>query len=224
MMRVRWFGQSAFRLEGAEGTVVIDPFGRLPESVAARGINFGYPPVEGVTADLVLVTHEHFDHNGVDGIDGDPAVVRWAGTHETPLGTVVGIASEHDPEAGVRRGPNAIYRFALGGLQIAHFGDFGQPALRPEQAAALQGIDVLFVPVGGGPTLDGPQAAAVVAELTPSVVVPMHYRTPLADFLGPLDPFLEAVDADVVEVGSSEAEIDAASGSRRVLVLSPPEV
>jgi L-ascorbate metabolism protein UlaG (beta-lactamase superfamily) len=223
MMRVRWFGQSAFRLEAAEGTVVIDPFGRLPESVAARGINFGYPPVEGVSADLVLVTHEHFDHNGVEGIEGDPAVVRLAGTHETPLGTVVGVASEHDPDAGVRRGPNAIYRFELGGLQIAHFGDFGQPALRPEQAAALQGIDVLFVPVGGGPTIDGPQAAAVVAELAPSVVVPMHYQTPLADFIGPVDPFLEAVDAEVVEVGAPETEIDAASGSRRVLVLSPPE-
>ena len=113
MIRVRWFGQSAFRPEGGEGVVVIDPFGRLPESVAARGITFGYPPVEGVSADLVLVTHEHFDHNGVEGIDGDPAVVRWAGTHATPLGTVVGVASEHDPEAGVRRGPNAIYRFAL---------------------------------------------------------------------------------------------------------------
>jgi L-ascorbate metabolism protein UlaG (beta-lactamase superfamily) len=222
-MRVRWFGQSAFRLEGRDGTVVIDPFGRPPEAVAARGIRFAYPPVEGVSADLVLVTHEHFDHNGVEGIDGDPAIVRRAGTHETPLGTVVGVASEHDPEAGIRRGPNAIYRFALDGLTIAHLGDFGQPALRPEQAAALQGVDVLFVPVGGGPTLDGPQAAAVVAELDPRVVVPMHYRTPLADFLGPVEPFLEAVDGEVVEIGASETDIDGGGGSRRVLVLQPPE-
>jgi L-ascorbate metabolism protein UlaG (beta-lactamase superfamily) len=223
-MRVRWFGQSAFRLEGADGTVMIDPFGRLPESVAARGIHFGYPPVEGVSADVVLVTHEHFDHNGVEGVEGDPAIVRWAGTHETPLGAVVGVASEHDPEAGTRRGPNAIYRFMLDGLAIAHFGDFGQPALRPEQAAALQGIDVLFVPVGGGPTMDGPQAAAVVAALDPAVVLPMHYGTPAADFLGPLEPFLDAVDGEIVAVDGSETEIEGAGGPRRVLVLRPPGV
>ena len=221
-MRVRWFGQSAFRLEGAEGTVVIDPFGRLPESVAARGITFGYPPVEGVSADLVLVTHEHFDHNGVEGVEGDPPVVRLAGTHETPIGTVVGIASEHDPEGGIRRGPNAMYRFALDGLQIAHLGDLGQPALRPEQTAALAGVDVLFVPVGGGPTLDGPQAAQVVAELGPSVVVPMHYGTPLADFLGPVDPFLEALGAPVERIDASQTGIERTDG-RRVVLLAPPQ-
>jgi L-ascorbate metabolism protein UlaG (beta-lactamase superfamily) len=219
-MRVRWFGQSAFRLEGPEGTVVIDPFGRLPESAAARGITFGYPPVEGVSADLVLVTHEHFDHNGVEGVTGDPAMVRLAGTHETPVGTVVGVASEHDPAAGTKRGPNAIYRFSLDGRQIAHFGDFGQPALRPEQAAALQGVDVVFIPVGGGPTLDGPQAADIVHQLGATLAIPMHYGTPAADFLGPLDPFLDAMDGDVVRVDGSETEMGA--DTRGVLVLEPP--
>jgi L-ascorbate metabolism protein UlaG (beta-lactamase superfamily) len=222
-MRVRWFGQAAFRLQGERHAVMIDPFGRLPEAARARGLRFAYPPVQGVGADLVLVTHEHFDHNGVEGIEGEPAVVRLAGTHETPVGTVVGVASEHDPEAGTRRGPNAMYRFALDGMDIAHLGDLGQPALRPEQAAALNGVQLLFVPVGGGPTLDGSQAAAVVAELQPRVVVPMHYGTAAADFLGPLEPFLDAVDAEVRTVAGPETEIDALPDARQVLVLQPPE-
>lgn len=223
-MRVRWYGQSAFRLAGREGTVVIDPFGELPGSPRTRAIRFAYPPVTGVSAELVLITHEHFDHNDPRGVEGDPQVVRLAGTHETPLGTVLGIASEHDDAAGTRRGPNAVYRFGLDGLQVCHMGDFGQPALRPEQAAALRGVEVLFVPVGGGPTLDGPGAAAVVAELRPRWVVPMHYGTPAADFLGPLDPFLDAVDADVVRAGDVESEIDPADrGATRVLVLRPPQ-
>jgi hypothetical protein len=85
---------------------------------------------------VLLVTHEHRDHNVVDAIGGEPAVLRGAGTHESPLGEVVGVASEQDDVAGTRRGANAIVRFELGGLRVAHFGDFGQPALRPEQRAA----------------------------------------------------------------------------------------
>ena len=222
-MRLRWFGQSAFRLEGREHTVVIDPFGALPESVRARGIRFAYPPVTGVDADLVLVTHEHFDHSGTEGIGGNPQIVRLAGSHETPIGTVIGVASEHDPAAGTVRGPNAIFRFELDALSLAHMGDFGQTGLRAEQTAALLGIDVIFVPVGGGPTIDGPTAARVVAELAPRVVVPMHYRTPAADFLGPLDPFLEAVAGEVRRPGAPEAELDGLPDTPVVLVLDPPE-
>jgi L-ascorbate metabolism protein UlaG (beta-lactamase superfamily) len=221
-MRVRWFGQAAFLLEGDEHTVMIDPFGRPPESVRSRGIRFGYPPVEGVQADLVLVTHEHFDHNGTDGVDGEPPIVRLAGTHETPIGTVTGVASEHDQAAGTQRGPNAMYRFTLDGVEIGHLGDLGQAALRPEQAEALRGVQLLFVPVGGGPTLDGPQAARVVDELGPRVVVPMHYGTPAADFLGPVEPFLEAVGAEVRQAGGEQTTLDGLPETPTVLVFEPP--
>jgi L-ascorbate metabolism protein UlaG (beta-lactamase superfamily) len=222
-MRLRWFGQSAFRLEGREHAVVIDPFGTLPDAFRARGLRFDYPPVTGVSADLVLVTHEHFDHNGTEGVGGEPQIVRLAGKHETPIGTVIGVASEHDPAAGTVRGPNAIYRFSLDGIDFAHMGDFGQAALRPEQTEALRGIEVLFVPVGGGPTLDGPGAAAVVAELGPRIVVPMHYGTPAADFLGPLEPFLEAVAAEPRHVAGAETGLDPLPDAPVVLVLEPPE-
>lgn len=73
-----------------------------------------------------------------------------AGRHESPIGEVLGIASEHDEAAGTERGPNTIFAFELDGIRVAHFGDFGQSALRPEQAAALGNIDLLFLPVGDG--------------------------------------------------------------------------
>lgn len=66
-------------------------------------------------------------------------------------GEIVGINSEHDV-AGTQRGPNTIFWFSLGGLRDAHFGDFGQLALRPEQRAAIGAVDVVFFPVGVGPT------------------------------------------------------------------------
>jgi L-ascorbate metabolism protein UlaG (beta-lactamase superfamily) len=93
---IDWYGQAAFRLQGDRATVVLDPFGDM-SALAGRGIAFEYPPIEGVSADLVLVTHEHRDHNGVDAVDGEPTVLRsTAGRLESPIGEVVAIASEHD--------------------------------------------------------------------------------------------------------------------------------
>src|SRR5262249_41809991 len=77
------------------------------------------------------------------------------------------------------------------GVRIAHFGDFGQPELRPEQARALEGIDLLFVPVGAGPTIGPKEAAAIVDKLSPRWVVPMHYRTPKIGFLETEEEFLD---------------------------------
>jgi len=191
-MRVEWYGQSAFALDGAEASVFIDPFGDMSPLAEGRGIQFDYPAIEGVTADVLLVTHEHLDHNGVEAVGGEPTVLRsTAGRLESPIGEVLAIASEHDGAAGTERGPNTIFVFTLDGVRVAHFGDLGQAELREEQAAALGEVDLVFLPVGGGPTLDAAQARAIVDRLRPRWVVPMHYRTERIGFLEPADAFLE---------------------------------
>jgi hypothetical protein len=92
-MRIRWFGQSAFLLEG-ERSVVVDPFGDAGDALAGRVLEFRYPPMNDVRVDLVLVTHEHIDHNGVDAVGGNPQVIRSiAGRFDSPVGEVVAIAS-----------------------------------------------------------------------------------------------------------------------------------
>jgi L-ascorbate metabolism protein UlaG (beta-lactamase superfamily) len=190
-MRLQWYGQSAFHLSSADASVAIDPFGDM-SGLAGRGIQFDYPAIEGVDATLLLVTHEHVDHNGVEAMGGDPTILRsTAGRLESPLGEVVASASEHDDQAGTARGPNTIFVFELDGLRVAHFGDFGQRALRDEQAAAIGQVDLLIVPVGGGPTIGAEQAAEIVGRLRPRWVVPMHYRTPRISFLDTADAFLE---------------------------------
>jgi L-ascorbate metabolism protein UlaG (beta-lactamase superfamily) len=159
---------------------------------AGRGMQWDYPAIEGETADLLLVTHEHRDHNVVEVIGGDPTILRsTAGKHESPVGEVVGVASEHDQVAGTERGPNTIFVFTLDGVRVAHLGDFGQAALRDEQATAIGDVDLIFVPVGGGPTVDAAQAREIVDRLSPKWVVPMHYRTPKIGFLEPADAFIE---------------------------------
>ena len=193
-MRIQWYGQSAFGLEGEQASVFIDPFGDM-SPLAGRGLQFEYPAIEGVEPGLLLITHEHLDHNAHEVIEGEPTILRsTAGRLESPIGDVVAVASEHDPSAGTERGPNTIFVFELDGLRIAHFGDFGQNALRDEQADAIGSVDLIFIPVGGGPTTDAAQAREIVERLRPRWVVPMHYRTPKIGFLEPADAFLETFD------------------------------
>jgi L-ascorbate metabolism protein UlaG (beta-lactamase superfamily) len=221
-MRIRWYGQSAFLLTGEQHRVFIDPFGDVG---GGSTLTWSYPLIEGAAADLLLVTHDHLDHNAVDVVAGDPLVLAKAGTHESPIGEVVGIASEHDAVAGTQRGSNTMFRFALDGTTLAHFGDFGQQALRPEQREALGEVDVLLLPVGGGPTIAPDAAAALVRELRPRLVVPMHFRTPAIGFLDPPDAFLEALGARVERLETSEADVESLLGSREdplVAVLAAP--
>ena len=220
-MQVEWYGQSAFRLEGDGKTVFIDPFGDVAEAAAGRGLQFDYPTIEGVSADLLLVTHEHFDHNAVEVIGGSPEILRsTAGKLSSPLGEVVAVASEHDDAAGTERGPNTIFAFALDGTRVVHMGDFGQAGLRAQQTAALGAVDLLILPVGGGPTIDAEQAALVVETLAPRWVLPMHYRTERVNFLDPADAFLERYPS-VLRLEGAHFETGELPGGERPLVVVP---
>jgi L-ascorbate metabolism protein UlaG (beta-lactamase superfamily) len=143
--------------------------------------------------------------NAAEAVGGSPQILRsTAGTFDSPVGTVIAVASEHDAAAGTERGPNTVFCFALDGLRLCHFGDFGQAGLRDEQARAIGDVDVLFLPVGGGPTIGADAAAAIVRELRPRLVVPMHYRTPAVNFLEPPDSFLAALGPRVERIEQNE--------------------
>ena len=219
-MQVEWYGQSAFRLTDGATTVFIDPFDDLGP-MAQRGLRWDYPAIEGVQADLLLVTHEHFDHNGVGAIAGDPPTLRsTAGRLESPIGEVLAVASEHDAAAGNERGPNTLFAFTLGGRRVAHLGDLGQSDLREEQAQALGDVDLLFVPIGDGPTIGAEQAAAIAGRLSARIVVPMHYRTERIDFLEPVDAFAQSAQR-VEPLQSSAFDLDALPSGDGPLVVVP---
>jgi L-ascorbate metabolism protein UlaG (beta-lactamase superfamily) len=196
-LRLRWFGQSAFLLSAGDGRVMIDPFDDV--GALAERVRWCYPPIPVQEVDVVLVTHEHLDHHGVGVASGDPHLFRAAaGTFESSVGGVVGVASEHDDVAGTARGPNTIFVFSLDGVRICHLGDLGQEALRDAQLRAIGKIDLVLIPVGGGPTIGAQEALRAVQELDPRWVVPMHYRTPAVDFLESPDEFLSAFPAERV--------------------------
>jgi L-ascorbate metabolism protein UlaG (beta-lactamase superfamily) len=219
-MQVEWYGQSAFRLTSGATTVFIDPFDDLTP-LRERGLRWDYPAIAGVEADLVLVTHEHLDHNGVGAVAGDPVTLRsTAGRLDSPIGEVLAVAAEHDDVAGTERGPTTLFAFTLGGRRVAHLGDLGQRALRDEQIQALGSVDVLFVPIGGGPTIGAEQAAETAARLGARIVVPMHYRTVRIDFLEPVDAFAQGA-ARVERLASPTFDVDALRAVDGPLVVVP---
>jgi L-ascorbate metabolism protein UlaG (beta-lactamase superfamily) len=163
-VRVTWFGHSCFAFDDSTGRkFLIDPF---DETV-------GYDIV-WVEPSVVMVTHDHFDHNYVrHGVPYE--IMKSTGVHTRDGIEITGVAGFHDNEEGRRHGPTNFYVWEMGGIRFAHLGDVGQTELTAEQKEALKGVDVLFLPVGGKTTLDGAGAAALAQVLKPRIVVPMHY-------------------------------------------------
>jgi len=166
-MVITWYGQACFKIQSGELVIAIDPFQK----------EIGLTPPR-FRADIVLSSHRHYDHNNVEALSGDPFVITGPGEYETKGVSVRGINTFHDTTGGKERGTNTAYVITTEGISIAHLGDFGEDALRPEILDALGGNDILMIPVGGVYTIDGKTAARFVKQLEPRVVIPMHYAMP----------------------------------------------
>lgn len=170
-MRIEWLGHACFRIETADGVrILTDPF---DEQV-------GYP-VPAVEADIVTVSHQHFDHNAVSVVRGRPRVVQEPGEHRIGGIAVTGVSTFHDPEGGAQRGSNIVFVIAADNLRICHLGDLGH-RLNQEQLDRIGPVDVLLIPVGGHFTIDAAEAAETVAAVRPRIAVPMHYKTRYMNF------------------------------------------
>ncbi|MDF2956623.1 MAG: L-ascorbate lactonase UlaG [Candidatus Alkanophagales archaeon MCA70_species_1] len=184
-MKIIWHGHACFEIISEEGKkIVTDPF---DESI-------GYPRLD-IAADVVLVSHEHYDHNNVAAVRGRPEVVRGAGEHVAKGIKFYGVKTYHDAAKGAQRGENTVFVFEVDGVTLCHLGDLGH-VLEEEQLneirRAAASIDVLFVPVGGTFTIDAGDAEKVISQLSPKIVVPMHFKTPPLKLpISGVEPFLK---------------------------------
>ncbi len=196
-----WWGHSTFTITSADGHVVlIDPYD--PDQT-------GYPRYL-VAPDLVLISHEHFDHNDASWWIGNPTVVRSLDAS----GEVAAIDRDYGPfhvttvparhwsdPADQARGNTAMFVIEVDGVRIVHMGDLGQTTLDDNQIAAVgtggdaNRPDFLLIPVGGGTTIDAAAACALVDMIGPGYVLPMHFRTNATT--APLSGQLDTVDAFV---------------------------
>lgn len=213
-MRIHYYGHSTFHITGENGTsILIDPYATS---------NFLHYEVRFDSADIAVVTHEHSDHNNVDAVPGPHQVVRGAGTHIINRITFIGIPSFHDRQQGAQRGPNTIVLFDLDGVRVAHFGDLGVEP-EEEQYPQLAGINVMIVPVGGGPTLEVERVSELVDRLQPNIVIPVHFKTDKVDLpLAPIETFL-AGKSHVRRASGPDADVTKAAlpAPTEILVLNP---
>jgi L-ascorbate metabolism protein UlaG (beta-lactamase superfamily) len=178
-MEITWYGRACFRLKGRDATVITDPC----------------PPSTGFVAgkhdvDLLTLSHDHADHTYTRSITAGLTLKR-PGEYEFHDLLVAGIGTFHDAVGGQERGRNVIFSFEVDGVHIAHLGDLGH-LLSEEQLTELGPIDVLLVPAGGMFTVTPAEAAEVVSQISPKIVIPMHFAIDGGSTdLQPVDKFLQ---------------------------------
>ena len=219
MAKITYAGQSCFQISVSnsrdhEANIVIDPF---DEETGLKVPNF--------SADIMLVTHLHHDHNNIKAIKGAPFLIDGPGEYEVKGVFVQGIPSFHDDKEGKEKGSNTIYTIEAEDIRFCHLGDLGQKQLTDEQVDEIGSIDVLMIPVGGEYTIDSSSAQKIIGQIEPRIVIPMHYALPklkikldeVSKFLKTMGkPSITAVDKLTVKTSALPKE-----GSMEIIVLLP---
>ncbi len=168
-MIITWQGHSCFKIQdkiGSEGiTLVTDPFDK---TIGLKVPNF--------EADIITVSHQHFDHNNVKALRGNPFIIDCAGEYDVKGILIEGVDSYHDDKKGAERGNNIIFRIEFDDISVVHLGDLGQ-TLDDSQLEKLAGTDILLIPIGGKYTIGAKRAVELIAQIEPRIVIPMHYKT-----------------------------------------------
>ncbi|OIO45363.1 lactamase [bacterium (Candidatus Gribaldobacteria) CG23_combo_of_CG06-09_8_20_14_all_37_87_8] len=171
-MEITFYGQSFFEVQAKNSEnqtigLVFDPF--------SVEIGLSLPKI---SSQIVLLSHDHPDHNNAKAILGDPFIIKNAGEYEVKGILIKGIPAFHDNSFGKERGSVIIFKIEVEGMKLCHLSDLGQAELTDEQVEEIGEVDVLFCPVGGVYTIDVKQASHIVSQIEPRLVIPMHYKLP----------------------------------------------
>lgn len=194
-LTLSYYGHCAFLLETGQGArILIDPYRNQ------RGFYWFTRQFPSVDCDLALVTHAHFDHDAVDRLAETTSIMRTPGTFEFQDASITGVLDWHtgqwtseqlleeatrltpkqmmDRHFGLASVPNVMFRLEADGVSFLHMGD--NRANWPDDVAEAVGqVDVLMISVDDScHLLSHQQVARIIGQLSPKIVVPMHYRIP----------------------------------------------
>ena len=211
-MKIKWLGLASFLISSDDRTrIITDPY--------ETGADLTYREITQ-SADVVTVSHDHFDHNNVSAVRGNPQIFRKIGKSDIKGIGFRGIASFHDSFSGKDRGKNMISCFEVDGVKLCHLGDLGHQ-LNDEQISEIGPVDVLLMPVGGVYTIDAKIATELCDRLKPKIVIPMHFMDGKCRFpIAGVDDFLEGKQ-NFNHLDTSEIDVrsDDLPPSTQILVL-----
>ncbi len=165
MLQIRWHGHACFEITN-DTTLVTDPH---------DGKSIGIPPPT-VTGDIILISHDHYDHNSVKTVEKPGSKIISDGKkRDIDDIHITGFDSFHDESQGEKRGPNIMFKIQNDEVSFLHLGDLGHD-LDEERIANIGPVDILFIPIGGTYTIDADQAWMLVQKIKPKITVPMHYK------------------------------------------------
>jgi len=167
-MDITWLGHACFRLRGRDVTILTDPY---------EGDDWGYQSLS-TPANVVTVSNSHPHHSGLSGIEGQPRVLRGPGEYEIGGALIWGVRTAPPADAngsGVIK--NTAFIIQLEELTVCHLGDLAHAPLNADELTRIKDSDILLVPVGGNCTINATQAAGIVSQVEPRIIVPMHYAT-----------------------------------------------
>jgi len=219
MAKLTFAGQSCFQISVSNSRdhsadIVIDPF---DEETGLKVPNF--------SADILLVTHQHHDHNNIKAVKGSPFLVSGPGEYEVKSVSIQGIASFHDDKEGKEKGQNTIYVIEAEDMRFCHLGDLGQKQLTDDQLEKIDSVDILMIPVGGEYTIDSSAAQKIIGQIEPKLVIPMHYALPkLKIKLDDVSKFLKTMGKNSI-VPQDKLTVKASTlpkeGAMEIAILQP---
>jgi L-ascorbate metabolism protein UlaG (beta-lactamase superfamily) len=217
-MQIVWHGQSCFQISFSRNkdeklTVVIDPF--------SEEIGLKMPSLE---ADILMISHDHPDHNNKKAVSGNPFLIEGPGEYEIKGVFIQGIEADHDKNQGKERGKTTIYTIEREEIRLCHLGDLGQKELNADQLEQIGDIDILMIPVGGIYTISAQESSKIISQIEPRLIIPMHYNLPkMKSKLEGLDKFLKVMGQKDIEPQSklTVKKKDLEGETTEVVVLKP---
>ena len=161
-MIITYFGGEFFKVQFGDITLAFNPISKDSKLKPSR---FG--------ADIVFVSNNHPDFNGIDQVthgEKKPFIINGPGEYEVKGVFIKGLPSK----SGF--GINTIYTVSLENMNICFLGAINTGELSNEAEEALDGIDILFVPIGGDNVLDPVKAYKLAVSLEPKIIIPMYYN------------------------------------------------